>query len=259
MTADHQRSGAALRDYWDQDAATYDAWPDHGARSDTERAAWSAELAQLLPAAPARVLDVGAGTGFLSLAVARLGHHVTAVDVSPRMLEQLSASAGREGLTIETVCATAHEPPAGPFDAVVERLALWTLPDPAAALAAWRQVTVPGGRLVVVESIWTGGSIGDALRRRARKLLHRRLPAEHHDSYPAELIADLPLMQEPFPNRYLAEIAAAGWREPRFSRLRDVEFARLVAMGRLERLFGTNPHYAISATAAIPAAGDEPG
>ncbi|MGH2858964.1 MAG: class I SAM-dependent methyltransferase, partial [Solirubrobacteraceae bacterium] len=180
----------------------------------------------------------------------------TSLDVSGRMLEQLSASARREGLTVETVCAPADQPPEAAFDAVVERLALWTLPDPAAALSAWRRVTVPGGMLLVVESLWTGGSIGDALRRRARKLLHRRLPPEHHGAYNSELSAGLPLMREPFPNRYLQEIEAAGWRNLRLTRMRDIEFARLVAMGRLEQLCGTNPHYAI--TAEAPAVTAEP-
>jgi SAM-dependent methyltransferase len=248
---------SALRGYWDQDAATYDAWPDHGPRSDVERAAWASELDRLLPHAPARVLDVGAGTGFLSLAAARLGHHVTSLDVSARMLDQLAASAGRAGLIVETVCGPAEEPPPGPFDAVIERLALWTLPDPAAALAAWRSVTTPGGRLVVVESLWTGGSIADALRRKARKLLHRRLPPEHHGAYPSQLVAELPLIRDPFPGRYLAEIEAAGWRKPKFARLRDVEFARLATMGRIEQLCGTNPQYAIAAEAPKPVASPE--
>lgn len=239
-----------LRAYWDEDAQTYDAWPDHGARSPTERAAWSAELARLLPAAPGRVLDVGAGTGFLSLAAARLGHDVTALDVSSRMLGQLAAAAAREGLAVRTVCGPADEPPGGPFDAVVERLALWTLPDPGAALAAWRGVTAPGGRLVVVESLWTGGSLGDALRRRARDLLNsRRAGRQHHGEYSSDLVGKLPLIRDPFPSRYLIEIESAGWRTPRLTRLRDVEFARLVTRSRFEQLLGTTPHYAILADA----------
>jgi SAM-dependent methyltransferase len=239
-----------LRDYWDLDARTYDAWPDHGARSRAERAAWLAELTRLLPPAPLRVLDVGAGTGFLSLAAARLGHKVTALDVSAQMLEQLRAAAEREGLAVQTISASAEQPPPGPFDAVVERLALWTLPDPGAALAAWRRVTAPGGKLLVVESLWTGGSFGEALRRRARDLVRtRRAGREHHADYGADLVTKLPLIRDPFPNRYLAEIDAAGWRTPRLTRLRDVEFGRLVALPRLAQLLGTTPHYAIVADA----------
>ena len=45
--------------------------------------------------------------------------------------------------------ADAASPPGGPFDAVVERHLLWTLPDPGAALVAWRQAA-PTGRLADV-------------------------------------------------------------------------------------------------------------
>lgn len=244
---------ARLRVYWDEDSRTYDRWPDHGVRSRAERAAWASELSRLLPAGTLRVLDVGAGTGFLSLTAARLGHEVTALDVSAGMLAQLEASAAREGLRVQTVCAAAHEPPDGPFDAVIERLVMWTLPDPQAALSAWRAVTVPEGRLVVVESLWTGGSLGDAMRRRARNLLRTvRGGREHHGEYPPELVGRLPLIRDPFPDRYLREIESAGWATPTLTRLRDVEFARLIALGRLEQLLGTTPQYAITAGAGAP-------
>ena len=55
-----------IRRYWDEDAATYDHAPDHRAGTGAERAAWTAALARALPPAPARVLDCGAGTGFLA-------------------------------------------------------------------------------------------------------------------------------------------------------------------------------------------------
>lgn len=238
-----------LRLYWDRDARTYDAWPDHGPRAPAERAAWSSELARLLPPSPSRVLDVGAGTGFLTLAAARLGHEVTALDVSSAMLEQLAGSAAREGLSVTAIRAPADQPPSGPFDAVIERMAMWTLPDPCAALTAWRRVTVPGGRLLVVESLWTGGSLSEAVRRLGRKRLRRGRVPEHHAPYPPDLVSRLPLIRDPFPNRYIDEIAAAGWRNIKFTRLRDVEFARLVGMSRWEQLFGTNPQYVIVAEA----------
>ena len=47
-----------VRHFWDADAATYDRDPGHYPVSPLERAAWRATLEKLLPAAPARVLDV---------------------------------------------------------------------------------------------------------------------------------------------------------------------------------------------------------
>src|SRR5919108_3664505 len=103
------RAEGALRRYWDDDSATYDLWREHGVWSAGERAAWAAVLARLLPPVGAKVLDVGAGTGFLSLAAARMGYEVTAVDISPGMLAHLRRAAADEALTIEIVCASAHE------------------------------------------------------------------------------------------------------------------------------------------------------
>ncbi len=56
-----------IRAFWDDDAATYDL--AHQPRSAAVQAAWNAALARFLPPAPAHVLDAGAGTGFLSLAM----------------------------------------------------------------------------------------------------------------------------------------------------------------------------------------------
>jgi 2-polyprenyl-3-methyl-5-hydroxy-6-metoxy-1,4-benzoquinol methylase len=41
--------------------------------------------------------------------------------------------------------------PGGPFDAIVERLVLWTVPDPAALLRRQATVLRPGGLVVPVE------------------------------------------------------------------------------------------------------------
>lgn len=242
---------AALRGYWDDDAATYDLWREHGAHSAAERAAWRGELSRYLPPCGARVLDVGAGTGFLSRAAASLGYLVTALDISPEMLARLEASAGREGLTIDTVCASAESPPPGPYDAIIERLALWTLPDPVAALQAWMRVTVPGGRLLVFEGLWAGGSYGEALRRRARGLLHRLQTAtrEHHARYSSELAASLPLLADPSPNRIIETIEVAGWRNARLARLSDVEFARTAVQPPLGQSLGATPEYLVHADA----------
>lgn len=70
---------AAIARYWDTDAATDGAGAEHGIRAPAEGAAWAAVLVRHMPPQPAGVLDVGAGTGFLSLLAARLGHQVTAL------------------------------------------------------------------------------------------------------------------------------------------------------------------------------------
>ena len=142
-----------VRSYWDADAQTYDAAPDHYPQRPQEVAAWAAALRRLLPEPPTKVLDVGAGTGFLSLLLASQGYQVTAADLSPGMLERLRAKATVRGLSIEVVEADAEHPPVDDFSAVVERHLMWTLPDPAKALAAWHAVA-PTGRLVLVEGTW---------------------------------------------------------------------------------------------------------
>lgn len=52
------------------------------------------------------VLDVGAGTGRVTLALARAGHAVVALDSSAELLEELAHRA--TGLPVETVCADAR-------------------------------------------------------------------------------------------------------------------------------------------------------
>ena len=82
-----------IRAYWDVDAATYDLSPHHRPRSSAEQAAWAATLARVLPPPPARVLDVGAGTGFLSLLAAGLGHR----GHRPRPVARHARPSRREG------------------------------------------------------------------------------------------------------------------------------------------------------------------
>lgn len=239
-----------IRRYWDEDAATYDASRQHRPTDPGVVAAWTAAIEASLPPPPARVLDCGAGTGFLSLVAARLGHQVTALDLAPAMLGRLRARAEADGLEIDTVTGPADEPPPGRgYDAVMERHLLWTLPDPGGALAAWR-AAAPAGRLVLVESLWGDVDPLEGLRASARRILHRlrKVPPDHHAEYEAELRRALPLGSGTPPER-LAELAtAAGWRVPRLIRLRDVEWAERMALPLSERLAGTAPRFVLIAT-----------
>lgn len=239
-----------IRRWWDEDAAVYDNAPNHNPSSGPERAAWTAAVERLLPPAPARVLDCGAGTGFLTLIAARLGHHVTAVDLSAGMLGRLESKAAAEGLAqrIEVVHASAAEPPPGTWDVVVERHLLWTLPDATAALGAWRAVA---RRLVLIESLW--GSADPWVRVRARLATDfdrwQRRPNDHHAEYPEDLRSSLPLGRGTSPEQLIEAVEAAGWSAPRLIRLEGVEWAMRLRLSPFQRLLGPTPRFAIAADA----------
>lgn len=236
-----------VRLFWDADAPTYDRSPTHLPRSPAVRAAWTAALSRLLPAYACRVLDVGAGTGFLSLMAARLGHEVTALDISAQMLDRLLESARRENLDIHTVVGPAHLPPRG-FDAVIERHLLWTLPDPAQALRAWRSAAIDG-RLVLFESIWGTVDPVESLRGRLRHTVRRAKgePPEHHGSYEDRLRRALPLGSGTPPKVLVEMVGTAGWKSPRLERLRDVEWSERCELTFVERLAGVAPRFVVSA------------
>ena len=237
-----------IQQFWDEDAAVYDDSPEHHPRRPHERAAWSATLRRLLPDPPARVLDAGAGTGFLSLLLAAQGYQVTAMDLSAGMLKKLRAKAARQGLDVEIVRADAASPPDGPFDAVVERHLLWTLPDPAAALAAWRQA-VPTGRLVLVEGTWGKTTGIPAVQAEARRLARRFRGAEpgHHGHYTERVVSALPHANGITPAEMVSLVEASPWGRARLERLRDVEWATLEGRSLLDQLLGTNPRWAVTA------------
>ncbi|HJP66117.1 MAG TPA: class I SAM-dependent methyltransferase [Actinomycetota bacterium] len=214
-----------LRRFWNADADVYDRSPTHAGTHPVEGAAWRAALLRHLPPPPARILDVGAGTGAISLLAAELGFDVTAFDLSPAMLDVAARKAADRGVALHTEVGLATEPPAGPFDAVVERHVLWTLPDPVAALRAWREIAP---RLVSFEGVFVRSGIGHDLRHAVARVLRRLrgVEPEHHAEYAPDLIASLPLAGRTTPATLIEAMAEAGWGRYRLERLRDVEWAR---------------------------------
>jgi ubiquinone/menaquinone biosynthesis C-methylase UbiE len=148
-----------MSELWDAEAPTFDDEPDHGLRDPVTRAAWLALLAGHLPAPPARVADLGSGTGTLSVLLAGAGYSVSGVDFSPAMVERARRKLSAED-DVSFVVADAGDPPLEPasYDAVLCRHVLWALPDQAAALERWVQLLRPAGRLVLVEGFWHTGA-----------------------------------------------------------------------------------------------------
>src|SRR5439155_4103063 len=142
----------------------------------------------------------------------------------------------------------AAEPPGGPFDAVVERHLLWTTPDPVAALSSWHGVA-PGGRLVLFEGIWRREGPAERARGYAADLLRKMLavPHDHHAAYDPDVFASLPLAGAGSPLPLLEAVATAGWRAIRLERLRDVEWARRMAIRLPLGWIETRPQFALVA------------
>ena len=223
MSDVHER----IRDWWDADAEHYDRSPGHALSDPVEAAAWRAALREVLPEAPAHVLDAGAGTGALSLLAAELGHRVTSLDLSTAMLGKAESKAKERGLQLEIVVGSVNEPPAGPFEVVIERHVIWTVPDPVGALRAWRAVVAEGGRLVLFEGIWAPNDpLGRAKAFAGGRLRTMRGDADHHhSSYPDDVVAQLPLAGMTSPLPLVDAVHEAGWHGVRIKRLRDVEWA----------------------------------
>jgi SAM-dependent methyltransferase len=103
-----------------------------------------------------RVLDLGCGAGDSTFVAADLvgpGGSVVGVDHSPEALARARLRAGQRGLAqVQFIDGDIHDPaPGGPYDAIVEQLALWQLPDPAVVLRRQATVLRPGGVVVAIE------------------------------------------------------------------------------------------------------------
>ena len=110
----------------------------------------------LLPAPPARVLDLGAGTGLVSAAVlaACPEARVELLDASEAMLEQARERLG-DAVAAVHVADMSDPLPAGPFDAVVSALAIHHLDDAdkRALFGRVADVLAPGGVFVNAEQV----------------------------------------------------------------------------------------------------------
>jgi SAM-dependent methyltransferase len=146
---------------WDAEAPTFDEAPDHGLRDPAVRAAWRSLLLEHLPPAPARVADLGCGTGTLSVLLAEEGYRVDGLDLSPAMVALAEEkAAAHPDLPVTFRVGDASEPDLvqGSYEVVLSRHVLWALPDPAAGLERWVRLLAPGGRLLLVEGSWSTGA-----------------------------------------------------------------------------------------------------
>ena len=137
------------KDYWERHARNYDS---------SLRWVLGRPLPRMLKLSSeavrgmGKVLEVAAGTGIVTSAIAQTCDSVVATDYAAAMvkvLEQRVKDAGLKNVTCEQadIYALSYQP--GEFDAVVAANVLHLVPDLPAALQALRNVMKPGGSLVV--------------------------------------------------------------------------------------------------------------
>jgi SAM-dependent methyltransferase len=181
-----EQAVAWLRDQPDQQALVRDCYYDDPLLEAAKRFALSEEFRAVsawLPAAPGRALDIGAGRGIGSFALARSGWRVSAVEPDRGDLVGAGAIrrlAGDGGVAIDVVEEPAEALPFsdGAFDVVYARQALHHAADLATLVKEAARVLRRGGRLIATREhvISRDEDLGAFL---AAHPLHRFYGGEH--------------------------------------------------------------------------------
>ena len=109
-------------------------------------------LISLLPAPPATVLDIGAGSGWTSCFYSLSGYQVTATDIAPEMIELAQANAARYNVPLEVVVSDFESLPfENQFDVVIFYDCLHHAEDEVLALQSAFRALKPGGICVTLE------------------------------------------------------------------------------------------------------------
>lgn len=122
-----------------------------------------------MPAGPVRVLDLAAGTGNVAASAAARGATVTAVDLSPRMVELGRSRTAAQGVEWHEAHAEDLPFPDDSFDVVLSAFGMIFAPRPSVALAQARRVLAPGG--VLAFTSWTPDGFMGAMTATMRRWL----------------------------------------------------------------------------------------
>lgn len=142
-----------IENYWDKRSANFSKIRRLELESE-DGIAWRNIFKKNLPVGKLKILDVGTGAGFFAAILSKLGHKVTGIDTSTKMLTEADKNLRELKLSAEfkKMNAQSLDFADGTFDAVVTRNLTWTLPDVKAAYREWQRVLKVGGVLMNFDS-----------------------------------------------------------------------------------------------------------
>lgn len=112
---------------------------------------WMKEIEKQIPEKRRlKILDVGCGAGFFSILLAKEGHEVFGIDLTPEMIENAIQLAEEENAGCRFQVMDAEKPIFADetFDVVISRNLTWTLPNAEHAYSEWMRVLKTGGILL---------------------------------------------------------------------------------------------------------------
>lgn len=112
---------------------------------------WREAIGERLPQGEKlKILDVGCGTGFFTILLAKEGHEVIGTDLTPQMQEHSVTLAREEGVDCQFLVMDAEnlDFPDASFDVIISRNLTWTLPHAEQAYGEWARVLRKGGMIL---------------------------------------------------------------------------------------------------------------
>lgn len=149
MKAIDPRATALTRSRYDRNARLYDLMT-----RGSERLMTPGRAALWQRVRGPRVLEVGVGTG-KSFPYYPVGMTITAIDLSPRMLDQAWTHAAHDHIVVDLREADVQALPFrdASFDTAIASCVFCSVPDPLLGLRELRRVLVPGGQLLLLEHV----------------------------------------------------------------------------------------------------------
>lgn len=222
-----------ITSYWDKLADKYDTYVRRGILTYEEKINWYKTLLDLLSDRPLKILDVGSGTGNMSILLSQLGHSVTGIDLSRKSLSIAKRKSFKLPNKPEFIYADAVYPPfdENSFDVIFNRYLVWTLIDPDQTFSAWYRILKPHGKLIIIDGLWNNNSL------KSRKL-------SGYNLYMEKIFNFLPLYLPPDDKSLKIiknSVKQSGFRNIRFNKIENIDHIHQQLDSSLQ------PHYVLIA------------